>query len=200
MAVNQLAIDRLRLDEAFSTGTHRPFNDCWTVRMDRCLLIVDDDQEHYSRFSEDQENQWKAIMIVNEENREVVLLSIDNKLIANHRGGIADCAVFDDEQFHLIEFKTNAYGHSEESARDTFDKAISQLEETICVFSDKLQSVSIEFMNAVVLSCHIVVSNSFPKSKATKQEYRLKFADNHNGIELSFAEKIYWEKIGGELF
>ena len=35
MAVNQQAIDRIKLDEAFATDTFKPFNECWTVRMDR---------------------------------------------------------------------------------------------------------------------------------------------------------------------
>lgn len=34
MAVNQQAIDRIKLDEAFATETYLPFNDCWTVSME----------------------------------------------------------------------------------------------------------------------------------------------------------------------
>ena len=45
MAVNQAAIDYLRFDEAFNTDTYKPFNDCWTVKMDRELMVVDDDIE-----------------------------------------------------------------------------------------------------------------------------------------------------------
>ena len=40
MAVNQAAIDHLRLDEAFGIETYKPFNDCWTVKMDRELMVV----------------------------------------------------------------------------------------------------------------------------------------------------------------
>lgn len=55
MAVGIEAIDRLKLAEAFAQGTFRPFNECWTVRMDRELLVVDDDIEKNSRFSDDLE-------------------------------------------------------------------------------------------------------------------------------------------------
>lgn len=34
MGVGIAAIDKLRMDEAFAQGTYRPFNDCWTIRMD----------------------------------------------------------------------------------------------------------------------------------------------------------------------
>jgi hypothetical protein len=44
MAVDQVAIDRLRLDEAFTKKMlHRAFDECWTVKCDELLLVVDDD-------------------------------------------------------------------------------------------------------------------------------------------------------------
>lgn len=193
MGVGIAAIDKLRMDEAFAQGTFRPFNDCWTVRMDKELLIVDDDGQKYSRFSDNPEESNKALMVINETNKQIVLLSIDNKLIASHPGGITDCALFDTEQFRFIEFKTNAYGNSEKAVHDTFEKASHQLIETIHVFADKMEKVGIHFENATVISCHIVVSHSFPKSKAMKQEFQLAFAEE-TGYALDFSEKTYWER------
>lgn len=41
MAVDQVAIDRLRLDEAFTKKMlHRAFDECWTVKCDELLLVV----------------------------------------------------------------------------------------------------------------------------------------------------------------
>ena len=193
MSVGIAAIDKLRMDEAFAQETYRPFNDCWTVRMDKELLIVDDDEQKFSRFSDIPEEGNKALMIINEKNKQIVLLSIDNKLIASHPGGITDCALFDTEQFRFIEFKTNAYGNSEKAVHDTFEKASHQLIETIHVFADKMDKVGIHFEDATVISCHIVVSHSFPKSKAMKQEFQLAFAEE-TGYALDFSEKTYWEK------
>ena len=191
MAVGVLAIDKLKMDEAFASNTHSPFNECWTVRMDKELMVVDDDVLKYSQFSNNINEEQKALMVINNNNKEIVLLSIDNKLIAGHIGGIADCALFDDEQFRFIEFKTNALGNSEKAVRDTFDKATSQLIATYQLFTDRLNEVDIQFNDAVAISCHIVVSHSFPKSKAVKQEYQLAFADE-NCMELNFSEKTYW--------
>lgn len=193
MAVNQQSIDSIRLDEAFATNTYRPFNECWTVRMDSELVVIDDDEEKCSRFSNNLDDLQKALLVINKNNRQIVLLSIDNKLIVNHEGGIADCALFDDKQFHFVEFKTNAYGNSSEQVRETFDKATSQLKETIRVFRDRLQDVNVVFEDAITLSCNVVVSQRFPKSRAIKQEYQISFADENNNIPLFFPEKIFWE-------
>lgn len=194
MAVNQQSIDSIRLDEAFATNTYRPFNECWTVRMDSELVVIDDDEEKCSRFSNNLDDLQKALLVINKNNRQIVLLSIDNKLIVNHEGGIADCALFDDKQFHFVEFKTNAYGNSSEQVRETFDKAISQLKETIRVFKNRLQDVSVVFEEAVTLSCNVVVSQRFPKSRAIKQEYQISFADENDNIPLFFPEKLQWEE------
>lgn len=194
MAVNQQAIDQIKLDEAFATDTYLPFNECWTVRMDSSLMVIDDDDEKFSRFTDNSDDEQKALMVINENNRQIVLLSIDNKLIKDHVGGICDCALFDDKQFRFIEFKTNAYGNSPEQVRETFDKATSQLKETIHVFKDKLQKVDIVFENAVTLSCHVVVSQRFPKRRAINQEYQISFADENDNIPLFFSDKTNWEK------
>lgn len=195
MAVNQPAIDRLRLDEAFSNETFKSFNECWTVRMDSELLVVDDDTEKVSKFTDDKEETPKALLVINENNRQIVLLSIDNKLIKNHEGGIADCALFDVEQLRFVEFKTNAYGNSEQSVRDTFDKATAQLTETIQVFKDRLKKVNILFEDSITICCHIVISHRFPKSRAVKQEYQISFSDENDNIPLYFSEKTYWEAV-----
>lgn len=195
MAVNQQAIDHIRLDEAFAKNTHKPFNECWTIRMDSELMVIDDDEEKYSKFTDNPDDAQKALLVINENNKQIVLLSIDNKLIKDHKGGIADCALFDNEQFHFVEFKTNAYGNSDEQVRETFDKATSQLKETIRVFKDRLQKVNIQFEDAVALSCYVIVSQRFPKSRAIKQEYQISFADENDNIALFFPEKVYWDNL-----
>ena len=168
MAVNQQAIDRIKLDEAFATETYKPFHECWTVRMDSELMVIDDDEEKFSRFTNNPDDEQKALMVINENNRQIVLLSIDNKLIKEHVGGICDCALFDDKQFRFVEFKTNAYGNSSEQVRETFDKATSQLKETIHVFKDRLQKVDIQFEDAVTWSCHSVSRKVGLSSRSTR--------------------------------
>ena len=146
MAVNQIAIDQLRLDEAF-TGKmlHRAFNECWTVKCDELLLIVDDDKSQTSRFGDENDNRDKALAVINENRREIVLLSIDNQLLKAIEGGVADCALFDDKQFRFVEFKTNAEGKN----LDT--KYEKQLNAYICAFE------SIKNLSADAKTYHIDV-------------------------------------------
>lgn len=191
MTERNKAIDGLKLSEAFAQS-HRPFDECWTVRMDSELLVIDDDESHATRYSDDQDDAGRALLVVNEDNKEIVLLSIDNKLIASRQGGITDGALFDEDQFHFIEFKTNALGNSEQAVFDTFDKAVGQLRETIKVFVEHLEPQGIDMMAERIVACHVVVSERFPRSRATRQNYSLQFLDE-TGVELSFSDKLYWE-------
>lgn len=191
MAGRNKAIDELKLAEAF-TQPHKPFDECWSVRMDSELLVFDDDDTHATRFSDDDDDVGRALMVINEKNKEIVLLSIDNMLVASRQGGITDGALFDTEQFHFIEFKTNALGNSEQAVFDTFDKAVGQLRETIKVFVEKMEPQCVNLTDVRKVYCHVVVSERFPRVRATRQTYSLSFFDQ-TGIELSFSDKLYWE-------
>ena len=159
------------------------------MKCDERLLVVDDDEIKCSRFGKEGDDASKALMIINEKEREIVLLSIDHQLLTGIQGGIADCALFDDKQFRFVEFKTNAEGN----AKKNFDRATSQLKNTIQVFRDRLQTVDVDFEDAVTLSCHVVVSHSFPRNLATMQDYQIEFATDTGGIMLSFDSETYWE-------
>lgn len=191
MAGRNKAIDGLKLAEAFAQS-HKPFDECWSVRMDSELLVIDDDDTHATRFSGDADDAGRALMVINEKNKEIVLLSIDNMLVASRKGGITDGALFDSEQFHFIEFKTNALGNSEQAVFDTFDKAVGQLQETVKVFVEKLEPQGVNLIDARQVYCHVVVSERFPRTRATRQDYILRFFDE-TGLELSFSDKLYWE-------
>lgn len=191
MAGRNTAIDGLKLAEAFAQS-HKPFDECWSVRMDSELLVIDDDDTHATRFSDNADDTGRALMVINEKNKDIVLLSIDNMLVASRKGGITDGALFDTEQFHFIEFKTNALGNSEQAVFDTFNKAVGQLSETIKVFVEKLEPQGVNLIDARQVYCHVVVSERFPRTRATRQDYILRFFDE-TGLELSFSDKLYWE-------
>lgn len=195
MAVNQVAIDRLRLDEAFAEKMlHRALNECWTMKCDELLLVVDDDETRISRFGSKTDDLEKALLVFNENKREIVLLSIDNQLLKSVEGGLADCALLDDKQFRFVEFKTNAEGRNERAIRKTFDKAIRQLENTIRIFDEGLESVNIRFKDAVALSCHVVLSKSFPSSPSLIQNFQIEFLLETGGTTLDFSSETYWEE------
>ena len=194
MAVNQVAIDRLRLDEAFTKKMlHRAFNECWTVKCDELLLVVDDDESKASRFGADNENVERGLLVFNEQKREIVLLSIDNQLLRGVQGGIADCALFDDKQFRFVEFKMNAEGKTQKAARNAIEKAEQQLKNTIRIFSEGEKAINVDFENTVVLSCHVVLSRNFPATQSTMQDHQMAFA-LETGVYLSFDSETRWEE------
>ena len=195
MAVNQVAIDRLRLDEAFTKKMlHRAFDECWTVKCDETLLVVDDEETRISRFGSENDDLEKALIVFNENKQEIVLLSIDNQLLKSVEGGLADCALFDDKQFRFVEFKTNAEGNSERTVQKTFDKASRQLKNTIRIFNDSLKSVDIVFEDTIALSCRIVLSRSFPSNPSLMQDFQIEFMLETGGTMLNFDSETLWEK------
>lgn len=189
MTVEVESIDQLRLDEAFG----KRFNNSWTIRADSQLLVVDDDETKVSRFSDDKDDEPKALVVLNDKNKIITLLSIDHALIDNHPGGIADCAVFDTNKIEFVEFKTNAYGNSEESIRNTFDGAREQLKETLTVFKSKLLALGIDLFDVMAVECRIIVAHRFPRSTAAKQDCRILFAEETGGIELYFERLVRFE-------
>lgn len=197
MPVTVLAIDQLHLDDAFLEGTFCPFNDCWFLTKDKSIYVIDDDITKFSRFSNSSEEEQKSLLVINENYREIVLIAIDNKLIRNHPGGIADCALLDEKQLRFVEFKTNAEGNSDEAIHKTYLKAIEQLKETIKLFRARLLNVGIQMDTVVnIKKCHIVTSHSFPKRRAMIQNYQILFANDAEteGMRLDFAHTTYWDK------
>lgn len=54
--------------------------------------------------------------------------------------------------------------------------------------------MGVSFRDSVTLSCHVVVSNSFPRSQAAMQNYQFEFATDTGGILLSFDSETIWEE------
>lgn len=64
---------------------------------------------------------------------------------------------------------------------------------TIRIFGESEKSSNVDFENAVVLSCHVVLSRNFPATQSTIQDYQMAFA-LETGVYLSFDSETFWEK------
>lgn len=178
------AISNLRLRMAFR-GHAVDVLDCVETKSEEVVYVVDDDELKVSRFADAEALLSGCFVGVNPAERDLHLLSIDNKLVKSPAGGIADCALFHADLFALIEFKSNAEGNSLESVVYTYEKAISQLEHTLNIFRAKLTAIGIDFLRATEIVCHVVVAPIFPRRSAMEMNYSLAFA-MRNGVELSF--------------
>lgn len=184
MAVGVACIDHLRLDEVFPQEGKHAFSNAWTVRADTSLLVIDTPQG--SIFSDDiDSDRDRGFLIVNNQNHIVALVSIDHKLIENKPDGIADCAVLGDDILIIVEFKTNALGNSDEAVAVTFDKAVSQIKETVLLLENRLCSIGVDLRNESNILCRIVLAHSFPRVSAVRQDYSFSFEED-TGLRLSF--------------
>ena len=71
----------------------------------------------------------------------------------------------------------------------TFDKAVSQLKETIHFFENKLSTLSLDLKSSSDVSCRIILAHSFPKATAAKQDIELAFLEEE-GLDLSFESQL----------
>lgn len=185
------AIKRLQLIYAFK-GHATSILDCIEIRNDTELKVIDDNEKGHTRYVDSNIYDDKCLQAHNPNKNEIILLPIDNKFISNHCGGITDCAIFNTTLFCFAEFKANAQGNSQKAIEDTYTTAIQQLKETLKIFIEKLQTIGQDFIKCTEIICHIIVSNQFPRSRATEQTYQLSFA-KETGSELSFESEITFE-------
>lgn len=181
------AISQLKLVFAFQ-GHCPSVIDCIDSTFLARTMVVDDSVMSYSHFT-DEEKGGQCVIVNNIAGHEVFLLAIDNKFISNFKGGIADCALFDETNFNFVEFKTNAKGHSEAQIKDTYRKAMDQLENTYNHFKEKLSNVGLAFERTVEIKCYIIVSEMFPRETAMEEDMKIEFAQDCK-LELCFERTI----------
>ncbi len=179
------AIANLHLCHAFK-GYATKVTDCIETTSDTIFYVIDDSSVGYSRFVNSKEMSYGYFTGYNPHPLDITLLSIDNKLISSLPYGIADCALIHNRMICFIEFKSNALGHSPETVDYTYDKAVSQLENTINHFDRLISAVGINLRATVEIACHVVVAPHFPRSTASEMNSIMKFAERNGAIELSF--------------
>lgn len=131
--------------------------------------------------------------VLNNSRSEAVVLAIDNALVHDRR--IADGAVFNIHDFHIVEFKTNAEGKSVEAVKSTYLGAMEQLQSTINWFDELSRKEKGHAFTETInnLECNMVVTLSFLRNNAAEMSYAIAFAKATGGIPLSFDNEIKLE-------
>lgn len=181
------AVQNLKLCRAFR-GYQQKVTDCITPTAEKEFYLKEDEQTNtvIITFCSD---DTKVCKVKNPSGQEAVVLAIDHKLIDNRKGGIADGALFNLSDFHILEFKSNAVGQSDISVEETYEKAIQQLISTLELFKTLLAKVQVDLTTKVRVECHIIVSKMFPRNNASEMTKALLFADN-TGLPLNFGNEI----------
>lgn len=182
------AIQNLKLKWAFK-DISQPIETFYTVTRDKEFYIEDDILSKKTVITQTP-NEERFCKIINGNTAEVIVLAIDNALIAHYKGGIADGAVFNTKNFFFVEFKTNAQGNSDLAVNATYQKAMKQLKSTINLFNAHLQKAKINFTQTVDVECNIIVPTTFPRNVAAEMTYALQFATENMGIPLNFDNTI----------
>ena len=183
------AVRQLHLCSAFK-GYAAHVMDCVSCSEDHIVFVRDNDETHISELVYDHMDE-NVFVGYNPKGTNICVLSIDHKLINNHSGGIADCAVFNTDIFCFVEFKTNAEGRSLDSVEKTYESAISQIENTIQLFVSKIKVAHADLYQIVDVVCHVVVASKFPRNLAMEQNYMVAFAAKWK-TELSFENFQYF--------
>lgn len=178
------AISKLKLKWAFK-DIPKPIEAFYTVTHDKEFYIEDDILSKKTVVVQTP-NEDKFCKVLNNNNTEAVVLSIDNALIPHYQGGIADGAVFNINNFVFVEFKTNAQGNTDLAVNATYQKAMKQLKSTIDLFNTHLQKAKVNFTQIVNVECNIIVPATFPRNTASEMTYALQFATENWGIPLNF--------------
>lgn len=183
-----LEVSRLRLGSAFR-GYAVPFHDCISLTSDQRVLLVDDG---ITQISHNPEDDYRACIALNPDFHQLIVLSIDHKLINQRDGGMADGAVFDTKKFAFVEFKDHAEGNTDYSIAQTYEKAVSQLHNAVELFKELTANVAVKFLDMVEVECHVIVSEMFPEAKTIQQDKAIEFAMDNHGLKLSFEREVFF--------
>ena len=168
----------LHLMQAFQ-GYAVPLSQCVKSSTDEMIFIADKEQEHYSDFVIPQSIEYvlgKVLTIYNKQQKEIVLVQIDNKLISSSSSQPrCDCAIVEKEAFRFVEFKTNALGNTDDAYSQTYETAMRQLSTSIHLFADKTQQIGFPLKDRRKLSAHICTSIRFPRIQTSEIGYAVKF-------------------------
>lgn len=184
------AVRNLKLKWVFKNITNC-LEKYYTVVCDKEFFIEDDTSGCKRTIIVQEPDQDKYCKVLNHKGTETVVLAIDNALIHNHKGGIADGAVFNMNDFHFVEFKMNAQGESVKAVEETYLKAMEQLQSTINLFNEQSEKeTGRKLTEAINVECNMVVALSFPRNSAAEMSYAWGFAKRTDGIPLSFDNEI----------
>ena len=177
-AVLPQSIADLHLMQAFK-GYAVPISQCIKSSTDEMIYVADKEQEHYSDFVTSHSIEYllgKVMTIHNKQQKEIVLVQIDNKLISSSSSQPrCDCAIADEESFRFVEFKMNALGNTDNAYSQTYETAMRQLSASIQLFADKTKQIGIPLKDRRKLSAHICTSIRFPRIQTSEIGYAVKF-------------------------
>lgn len=174
-------------EELIKAFPHSCNNDCIKVYKESEFIVYDDtiSGKCLVNVGDINQNQRPYFKIVNPNNKEITIVSIDNCILFSNDGKKCDFACFDESEFYFVELKLAFGGQS--SRRSCKKHALLQLKETINAFT-----AIMNFTGYKKFACSCVGYNkTTPASPASDLNTRLDFLINYNthliqGDEITF--------------
>lgn len=182
----------LQLPQVFSTYTQTV--DSYLLHSTSDEHIVDSETKHISgfvtpTFGQLEEQSAKYFEVVNPTSRPYSLLQIDNGLVDTSSTPKCDCAIANDTHFCFIEFKANATSEKADTIEKNYKKAIKQIEVTRDIFNSHYNTQGTDIMSIRKVEAYICFRHGYPRKTSTQINYQVSFAENNNGMPLSFRRK-----------
>lgn len=188
MSVYPDSVTQLRLLSSFAGFAVR-LADCLITLSDEEFYAFDDKTQGYSICSKEippeLELNQEYFTIKNSSKKDIVFWCIDGKFITKSQMQKCDCAIFDENVFCLVEFKTDSEGKSNETKEEIIKHAQNQIVNTHKLISDKVKIKGIDFSQKVTVEGHICLSKRYPRKSSEEMSLQTLFAEK-NGFGLYF--------------
>lgn len=126
----------------------------------------------------------RVFVVENNHKSSLFLLRIDGLLFAKDTK--CDCAVISSNELNFIEFKSNAANRTEEAINDNYEKASSQLLNTLREFRCRYAKINKSLDELVNIECFAVFNRTVPRNSATQKRISANFLRESKGVKLKF--------------
>ena len=171
---------------AFSSGVDSYIHESTTDEH-----IVDSHSQRISGFvtasfgqTEDLSGQYFSVK--NPTGKKYAMLQIDNGIIQSTRINKCDCAVINDSNLALIEFKTDAFSPNSQVLHRNYKKAMRQLSSVIGLFDAFHSSQGTDFLTLRAVEAFVCFRQGYPRSTSSQMYFQVSFAATNRGVPLSF--------------
>lgn len=182
----------LELDKVFALYAANP--DIYIEESDKNEHIVDSESLKISgfvsySFGSKEELLRKYFDVENPKGCCYSLLKIDNGLIRTTATRKCDCAIANDKEICFIEFKANATSNKPDTIAGNYKKAMKQLSTTIGIFNRHYATKGITIKALRNVEAYVCFRAGYPRCTSSQMGYKVKFAEQNDGIALLFKRK-----------
>lgn len=182
MSPYPISITQLRLLSSFN-GFAVNITDCLTIHSDEIFYAYDDKALKYSVCTNSIPSELllnqEYFTIKNDSKKNIIFWSIDGKFITKSKMQKCDCAIFDENTFCLVEFKTDSEGKSTETKEDIINHAQAQIITTYKLIEEKIKAKGVDLLDKVTIEGHICLSKRYPRKTSEEMSLQALFAEKN---------------------